>query len=282
MVDVALLRRALALHGTAPRRGTVPLAMDRSLRTTDQDGRLRVASTPITAARVNGYAGSEIPDAARLGLQSDRIYQLLRDPAELAKAAPTFCNLPLLDEHCLVTANDHRPDLVVGSTGTDAVFDAPYLRVSLAVWAGDAIANIQSGAQRELSAAYRYVPVMQAGTYGGVPYDGRMTQIVGQHVALVDQGRVGSDVLVADAMPSFQRRKKMAADNNTDAELVSNLTNYLETCLTPEQMDNVKSILAGQDVLAPETTPAMDRVRQAREADKRLGGMFPNMNRLAR
>ena len=282
MLDVALLRRALALHGTLQRRGTVRLAVDRSMRTTDQDGRLRVTSTPISAARVNGYAGSEIPDAARLGLDPSRIYQLLRDPAELAKAAPTFCNLPLLDEHCLVTANDHRPDLVVGSTGTDAAFDAPYLRVSLAVWAGDAIANIQSGAQRELSAAYRYVPVMQAGTYGGVPYDGRMTQIVGQHVALVDQGRAGPDVLVADAMPNFQRRKNMAADDMTDTETVSKLTDYLQSVLLPEQMDDVKAILAGQDVQAPQVAAAMDRVRERAAADQAFLKRFPQAGRFVR
>lgn len=281
MVDVALLRRALALRGTVQRRGAVPLAMDRSMRTTDQDGRLRVASTPITAARVNGYAGAEVPNAARLGLDPDRIYQLLRDPEELAAAAPTFCNVPLLDAHCLVTADDHRPDLVVGSTGTDAVFTAPYLRVSLVVWAGDAVRGIQSGQQRELSAAYRYVPVMEAGTYGGVAYDGRMTRIVGQHVALVDVGRAGPDVMVADAKPRW--RNTMAVDDNTDAEMVSKLTDYLETCLSPDQLEDVRTILAGGDVQTPDVPLTADaRLRQASEDSERLEKMFPNMNRFVR
>ena len=281
MVDVAQLRRSLAARVTVPRHGAVPMAMDRSSRTVDQDGRLRVASTPITASRVNGYAGSEIPDAARLGLDPNRIYQLLRDPVELAAAAPTFNNVPLLDTHCLVTADDHRPDLVVGSTGTDAIFASPYVKVSLVVWAGDAVRGIQSGAQRQLSAAYRYVPVMQPGTFNGAAYDGRMTKIVGQHVALVDQGRAGPDVMVADAKPKW--RKTMAVDNeaDADADVVSKLTDYLETCLTPEQMPHAHTSLPGGEVNTPQAA-AMDRARQAQKAEADFYARFPLAKRLHR
>lgn len=39
---------------------------------------------------------------------------------------------------------------------------------------------------------------MTPGTYEGQPYDGRMTNIRGNHVALVEKGRAGPDVLVYD------------------------------------------------------------------------------------
>ncbi|CCE10728.1 conserved hypothetical protein [Bradyrhizobium sp. STM 3843] len=83
--------------------------------------------TNISKAAVNLYIGREIPDYKALGLDPDKVYRLLRDPEELAKAAPTFNNIPLLSRHVPVTADDHEPDLVIGSTGTDAAFNAPHL-----------------------------------------------------------------------------------------------------------------------------------------------------------
>ncbi|WP_338332006.1 DUF2213 domain-containing protein [Acetobacter sp. LMG 32666] len=179
------------------------LAHDRmgSVRMTDEDGRLHVATTPISKATVNAYYGREIPGADALGLDPNRLYNLLRDPAELARAAPSFNALPVLAEHAHVTANAPRADLVVGTTGTNARFASPYLTNSLAIWNAGAIHNIRSGAQRELSCAYRYTPVMEAGQFEGQPYDGRMTNIRGNHVALVPSGRAGPDVVVADAKP---------------------------------------------------------------------------------
>ncbi|MBO1325354.1 DUF2213 domain-containing protein [Acetobacter sp. TBRC 12305] len=191
---------------------TEKLGYDRvgSVRVTDEDGRLFVASTPISKATVNPYYGREIPNAGALGLEPDRLYQLLRDPQELAAAAPTFNAIPVLMDHVHVTADEPRKDIVAGATGTDAVFDDPYLRNSLTVWDADAIARINSGEQRELSCAYRYVPVMEPGTYQGQRYDGRMTQIRGNHVALVPTGRAGPDVLVADSKPNGVKKMRTA------------------------------------------------------------------------
>lgn len=184
-------------------------AFDRaSVRVTDVDGRLRLELTNISKAAVNPYLGREIPDYEALGLDADRIYQVLRDPAELEKSAPTFNNLPLLSNHVPVTADDHRPDLVVGSTGTDAAYEPPYLKNSLIVWSAAAIAGIESGQQKELSSAYRYRAVKESGTFEGQPYDLRMADIVGNHVALVETGRAGPDVVVADANP-FTKEPEM-------------------------------------------------------------------------
>jgi hypothetical protein len=178
------------------------LAFDRSARHVDVDGRLHVAASHISKATVNPYYGREIPGADALGLDPARVYQLLRHPDELAKAAPTFNNLPLLSKHVPVSALDdasHMPDLVVGSTGTDAAFNDPYLDNSLVIWAGPAVAGVESNQVRELSCAYRYVADMTPGTYKGLHYDGIMRNIVGNHVALVEAGRAGSDVIVGDS-----------------------------------------------------------------------------------
>ncbi len=178
------------------------LAFDRSsVRTIDADGRLHVAKSHISKANVCVYYGKEIPGYEALGLQPDKVYRLLRDPVELERAAPTFARLPVLSEHVPVTVEAPRPDLVVGAIGSEVVFAAPYLDADLCVWDATAIAGIETDKVRELSCAYRYVPVMEPGEFEGQPYDGRITEIQGNHLALVEVGRAGSDVVVADRNP---------------------------------------------------------------------------------
>jgi hypothetical protein len=176
------------------------LAFDKkSQRSVDADGRLHIALTNISKANVCPYQGSEIPDADALGLDPDKVYNLFRDPEELAKAAPSFNNLPLLSMHVPVSAAEPMKELIVGSTGTDAQMVGPYLVNSMVIWDDVAIAGIQSEVQRELSCAYRYVADMTPGSVNGERYDGRMTQIIGNHIALVETGRAGPDVYAADS-----------------------------------------------------------------------------------
>lgn len=177
------------------------LAFDRTARRIDADGRLHVDRSHISKATVNPYYGKEIPGYEALGLQPDTVYRLFRDPVELERGAATFARLPILSEHVPVTVETPRPDLVVGAIGSDVTFAAPYLDADLCVWDSAAIAGIETDKVRELSCAYRYVPVMEPGEFEGQPYDGRMTEIQGNHLALVEVGRAGSDVVVADRNP---------------------------------------------------------------------------------
>lgn len=189
------------------------LAMDRapSVRSFDADGRLHVVRSNISKANVCPYLGREIPGWETLGLDGDSVYQLLRDPEELARAAGTFNNLQILSEHVPVTAWDdesHMAEITVGSTGTDSAFVDGYLTNSLVVWARRAIDGIASDEQRELSSAYRYRADMTPGIYNGVAYDGIMRDIIGNHVALVFEGRAGPDVLVGDEQPMAIKSKR--------------------------------------------------------------------------
>lgn len=178
---------------------TATLAFDRSERFKDVDGRLHVRVSNLSKATVNPYRGNEIPGWEQLGLDPTQVYQLFRDPVELAKAAPTFNNLPLMSRHVIVSAADPHERHIAGSTGTDAAFNDPYLTNSLVVWRQEDIDDIESLTKCELSCAYRYDAVMGSGTFEGLPYDGKMCNIVGNHVALVEEGRAGPDVLVHDS-----------------------------------------------------------------------------------
>lgn len=183
------------------------LALDRaSIRKKSDEGHLHVGLTPISKATVNPYRGSEIPDAENLGLDPDAIYYLLRDPEELAKAAASFNGKPLLAKHIPVSAEDHATSEVIGSTGTEAVFHDPYLMNAIVVWPGSAVDDIESETKKELSCGYRYRADMTPGIFRGMRFDGVMRDIVGNHVALVKDGRAGPDVVVGDSMENLKMK----------------------------------------------------------------------------
>lgn len=183
-----------------PNKREVILAFDKeTVRNLDKDGRLFVERSHISKAGVNPYWGREIVNWEELGLDPDRVYNVFRPPEELSKGAQTFKNLPILLVHSHHTAENPQKEKIIGAIGSNPIFDGEYLDNSLGFWDAEYIDKIDSGEQRELSSSYRYVPVLENGSYNGSPYDIRMTQIEGNHVALVVEGRAGPDVLVADS-----------------------------------------------------------------------------------
>ena len=276
------------------------LAFDKSARYIDADGRLHVTRSNISKATINPYYGNEIPDFERLGLQPDRVYNLLRDPEELAKGLATFARLPILSKHVPVSAQDSKKDLVIGAIGSDVSFDSPYLVADLCFWDADAIRNIESDAIRELSCAYRYVPVMEPGIFEGRNYDGIMTQIVGNHLALVEVGRAGSDVLVADSNPFHKETLKMKlselaekllarfgalspklaqdaalkdrlalVNEKTDKQAVKSVVLASDEDIDPQQLDNVIDAVLGveQSPEPMEMMPAKDDGMESKHAE---------------
>ncbi|WP_445441737.1 DUF2213 domain-containing protein [Citrobacter freundii] len=178
-------------------------AFDRaSVRSYDADGMLHVKSTPISKSNVCVYYGKEIPDAEALGLIPDKAYRLLRDPEELRKAAPTFNNKPVLNKHLPFTVVNPPKESIVGSTGTDARFEAPYLYNSMGIHDLDSIMGVETERQKEISSSYRYRLDLTPGEYEGEAYDGVMRDIVCNHVAIVPSGRAGPDVFVYDSKPT--------------------------------------------------------------------------------
>lgn len=170
-------------------------------RSFDRDGRMHVKTSNISKANICDYFGREIPKADELGLDPKKKYRMLRDPEELKKGAGSFNNLPILAQHVPVTAEDPNPHLIIGTTGTDAAYEHPYLTNSTAYWSGGAVNAINTEAMKDLSSAYHFRADMTPGEYEGEAYDGVMRDIVGNHVALVRKGRAGDDVVVGDCQP---------------------------------------------------------------------------------
>ena len=193
-----------------------------SNRELDSNGFLRVDECNISKCQVRPYLGREIPNWREFGLEPDKIYNVYCPKEELEKAIPTFNNLPLTREHIEVDVENVPKEKIVGSLGDHASFEYPYLKNNLIIYDKKDIDLVMSGKKKELSCGYRYTPVQQSGEVDGQHYDFVMRDIIGNHVALVKQGRAGRDVMVADSSKGILetiKEKIMAVfDNDLEAK----------------------------------------------------------------
>ena len=170
-----------------------------SVREKDNNGYMHVATSNLTKEQVVPYMGDTIPGYKELGLEPSKVYMIYRPAEEIEKAAQTFNGLPLMLDHWEMDADNIPKDKVVGSLGTDAKWEPPYLTNSLIVTDSKAIEAIENGSFSELSASYACDIDMTGGVFDGKSYDGIMRNIKGNHVALVHEGRAGHDVKVEDS-----------------------------------------------------------------------------------
>ena len=198
-----------------------------TVRHIDNNGHLIVDRTCITKAAINPYLGKEIPNWQALGLDSNKVYMLLRCPTELQRALPTFQGLQLLERHTPVSSEEPEKDSTVGSIGTVVEMDGDNVYSSLRVYDQNAIDLIESEKLNQLSAGYAYTADMIGGEWNGEHYDGVMRNIHGNHVALVERGRIGEDAIIADEMPNeieeFLMSKKIALKKGSLSKLQEQL-----------------------------------------------------------
>lgn len=248
----------------------IHLAFDATVRNYDADGRLHILRTHISKAAVNPYYGREIPGWENLGLDPERVYQLLRHPDELAKGAATFARLPILAGHVPVNADDPQRERIAGAIGSNVEFSDPYLDADVCIWTAEDIAGIESNEVREFSCSYRYVPVMTPGEWQGQNYDGIMTEIVGNHLALVEAGRAGSDVLAADEDITMKMTKMGRALFHACGAMSSKVA---QDSSLPGLVGQVTAKTAKAEELAPKII-AMDSALVPEKVTKTVSALF--------
>lgn len=232
---------------TTPTAKQDKLAFDRaSVRSVDGDGHMRVASSIVSAAAVNEYLGAEIPDFEKLGLEPKKLYKLYRHPDELEKGAASLHGKPLMLIHRPQSAEDHDRESVVGSV-SNPVWEAPNLKAELTIWDGEAIALIESGDQKSLSAGYLYIPVMTPGTTpNGEAFDGLMTGIEFNHTALVTEPRVQGAVVGDSAIVQLEEvdMSKPIKMTRTGAAVRSVIALHIAPKLAQDAKVDLRPILA--------------------------------------
>lgn len=211
-----------------------------SARTRDKNGFLQVKTSNLTRDHVAPYYGREIPGWEERHLDPDRIYYGWRNPDELKAALSTFNGVPLLIEHKFDSAEHPNKELRVGTVGTSAKWEPPYITNALSVWDEKAISAIEDGTLRDLSCGYRYKPDFTPGeTPDGLAYDFVMRDLACNHVALVHEGRAPY-CYVSDEKPrgitmSEETKVDGACDDFT--EFARKTIDESGVELTPEQKD---------------------------------------------
>ena len=223
-----------------------------SVRSIDDNGFLHVAISNISKEQVAPYMGHEIPNYERLGLKPDEIYHVYRPAEELKKAVISSNGIPIQLDHHADYADAPAKNTRVGSTGTDGIFNAPYLQNSLHIQDSDAIKRINDGSMRELSLGYRYTPVKKSGVFGGEKYDLVMTDISCNHLALVEEGRAGHDVIVKDSKLEINEDQSMDQEVEKQeielADQVIELAQKLKDLHKTEKNGNVVDITHKEEI----------------------------------
>lgn len=175
-------------------------AMDRapSARAYDINGWFEVADNPISREGIFPYSGAQVGHSDR-----GRIFQVYRPGEELSapEALASFRLMPIIDDHTML-GEGHTPaeDVgVAGVIGENVKFDRGVMTANLKIFSKALAQKIKNG-KTELSCGYRCVYDFTPGVWNGQPYDAIQRQIRANHLALVDEGRMGPEVSILDQM----------------------------------------------------------------------------------
>lgn len=165
----------------------------------DINGWFEVKDNPISKVGIFDYLGAQIGAP-----ESQRIYRVYRPASELSnqETIDSFKLLPIVDDHTmlghphegLTPAEEKGVDGVIGE---EVYFKHPYLYANIKVFSSTLRQKIEAG-KIDLSGGYRCFYEFTPGIFEGEPYDAIQRQPRGNHLALVHEGRMGSDVVVLD------------------------------------------------------------------------------------
>lgn len=165
-----------------------------------------VARARAATTGVYQYAGYEVDPTNAHGLRDKQIVNVLRDENTVfdKAAVQSFIGKPVTDDHPsqpVTAANwrDHARGTIMG-----AMRDGEYLAFDLMLTDAGAIAKVDAG-KRELSNGYSAnLEFGQFTAPDGTVCDARQSKITGgNHVAIVDRGRAGSECRIGDGLPQL-------------------------------------------------------------------------------
>lgn len=163
-----------------------------------------IENNPLSKVGVFPYLGRQISPE----LEPDRIYQVLRPEEELSSSETleSFKLIPLVDEHTMLGTKDGMQTAeekgVHGVTGTNVEFKDGLITDDLKIFSEILKDEIKSG-KKDLSVGYYCRYDLTPGEYQGQHYDAIQRDVRVNHIALVDDGRMGKDVRVMDERITF-------------------------------------------------------------------------------
>ena len=162
----------------------------------DTNGFWRIRDNPLSKEGVFPYLGKQIDKS----LIPDKIYWVYRPMSEISapETVESFNAAPLIDEHEMIgegwTRYDDRPagGVVYNTHAKDGK-----LYGDIRIYSEKLKDEIESG-KKELSMGYECNYEPEKGVFEGKQYDFVQRNLRGNHIALVNRGRMGADVRVYD------------------------------------------------------------------------------------
>lgn len=241
----------------------------------DINGFWLIEANPVTKEGVFPYLGSQIDYSGELNLEPNNIYNVLRPSSELEtdEAVRSFNGVPFIDNHEMIgdgcTDYDDRP--AGGILLNFRKGDRKGLMVADFKIFSESLKNSIDSGKKELSLGYRCKYEPQRGVHDGQTYDFIQTNITGNHIALVDKGRMGSEVrvydsktIVFDSIEELNEIQK-GEDTMTDKE-----KSVAKRKAIGEALDGVCSeeeVKKAQDAIDPDEKEVEDEETEA-EAEK--------------
>lgn len=191
--------------------------MSDSSRVVDTNGWYEVKDNPLSLVGVFPYLGRSIgaPDP-------DKVYMVLRPEEELSQqeCIDSFKLLPWIDDHVMLGGEFTPAEQkgVGGVIGENVYYENGTLYGNIKVFSDKMAALIESG-KKELSCGYRCEWDLTPGIWNGQRYDAVQRNIRGNHLALVQNGRMGKEVAVLDHRLSFSfdaKELQMADENKPE------------------------------------------------------------------
>lgn len=162
----------------------------------DDNGFWLIEDNPVSIEGVFPYLGKTIDPR----LEPDRIYQVYRPFDELSnpETLKSFDGIPFIDDHEMLgegfTPVDKRP---AAGVMMNPKAGNGMLRADLKIFSEEMKDKI-AGGKKELSLGYQCTYQLKRGVWNGKPYDAIQRDLRGNHIALVDRGRMGAEVRVYD------------------------------------------------------------------------------------
>ena len=174
-------------------------------RSKDENGFLIIKDNPIAKAGVFDYLGSEVNPQ----LPPNEIVKVCRTFKDLEAKKDYFKGKPIKLTHKWVGKDGEAMEAdgaIIGEVGASE----PYLKADLVIYNPKLIELIESGEIVELSPAYEAKLIESSGAYNGEPFTYKQDLLSVNHLAVVENGRSGSDLKIQDSKPILTKGETMA------------------------------------------------------------------------
>lgn len=233
----------------------------------DINGYVTYYDVPMTKVGVFPYLGRTISPE----LEPDRVYMVLRPEEELTKSETlkSLEKIPFVNEHTML-GKDFTPAEdkgIEGTTLTNVKVKLPLITNDLVAYTERVKNEIENNDKRDLSLGYRCKYELTPGIYNGQPYDAIQRDIRFNHIALVDEGRMGAECRVTDNNITYDNLD-IYKNKEYDMDLKEEIKEELKKELLNGGEEEINEKI--EEKVIDEETPAVEDEEEPKEDKRKL------------